>query len=33
MEGGEEEAAEEMLRKTGLWDLGSHLKINATPTQ
>ena len=33
MEGGEEEGAEEMLRKTSLQDLGSHLKRNASPTQ
>ena len=33
MEGGEEEADEDMLRKTDLEDLGSHLKRKAIPTQ
>ena len=33
MEGGEEEADEDMLRKTDLQDLGSPLKRKSTPTQ
>ena len=33
MEGGEEEADEDMLRETDLQDLESPLKRKATPTQ